>query len=171
VPFGEIEAVRDWLGIAASVRQPSHVHPKRPVTGFDCPRSEVSGKRLWQLFARRFGGAPNFFASHFVMNYCPLAFLEESGCNRTPDKLPASEKRSLFVVCDRHLRDVVSALEPDWLIGIGGFAAKQAEAIFKGDHPQICRISHPSPANPAANRDWAGMATRQLQRLGVWQER
>src|SRR4051812_48765239 len=43
VPFGEITAVRDWLGIAAKIGRPALEHPKRPVTGFDCPRSEVSG--------------------------------------------------------------------------------------------------------------------------------
>jgi single-strand selective monofunctional uracil DNA glycosylase len=43
VPFGEIAAVRDWMGIDEPVKRPPRVHPKRPVLGFDCPRSEVSG--------------------------------------------------------------------------------------------------------------------------------
>ena len=47
VPFGEVAAVRDYLGIEAPVGRPPREHPRRPVLGFDCPRSEVSGTRLW----------------------------------------------------------------------------------------------------------------------------
>lgn len=168
VPFGEVAAVRDWLGINAPISKPDGEHPKRVISGFDCPRTEISGQRLWRLFAQRFGSAEQFFADQFVVNYCPLAFLETSGCNRTPDKLPASERDPLFAVCDQHLRAVIEALGPEWLIAIGDFAAKRAQHVFPNTRPQIGRILHPSPASPAANRDWAGAATRELQRLGVW---
>jgi single-strand selective monofunctional uracil DNA glycosylase len=168
VPFGEICAVRDWLRIECPVGKPEHEHPRRPVTGFGCPRSEVSGQRLWGLFAERFGAPKRFFAWHIVMNYCPLAFLESSGRNRTPDKLSASEKASLFDACDRHLRAVVATLQPEWLIGIGDFAAKRAEQVFGETSLRLGRILHPSPASPAANRNWKALATRQLKALGVW---
>ena len=46
VPFGDVEMVREWLGIEATVGRPEHEHEKRPVEGFDCPRREVSGTRL-----------------------------------------------------------------------------------------------------------------------------
>src|SRR5436190_23415339 len=68
VPFGEIAAVRDWLKIECGVRRPEREHPKRPVSGFGCARSEVSGQRLWGLFAKRFGSAERFFREHIVMN-------------------------------------------------------------------------------------------------------
>src|SRR5882724_7453571 len=74
IPFGEIAAVRDWLGIQATIERPRDEHPKRPVMGFNCTRSEISGRRLWGLFARRFGSAEKFFEKHLVVNYCPLAF-------------------------------------------------------------------------------------------------
>jgi single-strand selective monofunctional uracil DNA glycosylase len=96
VPFGQIAAVRDWLGIEAKIGKPPNEHPKRHVTGFACRRSEISGERLWGLFAKRFGSAENFFDEHLVINYCPLAFLESSGRNRTPDKLPPHESGKLF---------------------------------------------------------------------------
>ncbi len=168
IPFGEIAAVRDWLGIQAPIGQPSHTHAKRPITGFDCPRTEISGQRLWKLFADRFGSARNFFAAHFVVNYCPLAFMEATGCNRTPNKLPASERIPLFAACDRHLREVIEILEPERLIGIGDFAFKRAAEVFPDAPPKIGRILHPSPASPAANANWAGLATAELQKLGVW---
>lgn len=168
VPFGEVAAVRDWLKVECLVRKPEREHPRRPVCGLGCTRSEVSGRRLWGLFGERFGTAERFFAEHLVVNYCPLAFLESSGCNRTPNKLPASERAALFAACDRHLRAVVACLQPDWLIGVGDFAARRAEEVCGDGHLKIGRILHPSPASPAANRNWAGVATRQLQTLGVW---
>ncbi len=168
VPFGEVAAVRDWLGISAPIRSPAGTHPKRPITGFACPRTEISGQRLWGLFAARFGTAEGFSAEHFVGNYCPLAFLGESGANLTPDKLPREERDALFAVCDEHLRAVTAALAPQWLIGVGDFAMRRAQLIFPAGQPQIGRILHPSPASPAANRGWAELATRELQRLGLW---
>lgn len=169
VPFGEIPAVRDWMGISAPVGKPANEHPKRPIVGFGCEQSEVSGRRLWGLFAERFGKAENFFTDHFVTNYCPLVFMETSGKNRTPDKLPAAEAAAIEAACDKHLQAVVDALRPEWLIGVGGFA--EAQALKQQAHfpkLKVGRILHPSPASPAANRDWAGAATKQLVQLGVW---
>ena len=105
VPFGEISLVRDWMGICEPVDRPPGEHPKRPVTGFACTRSEVSGKRLWGWARDRFGRAEDFFATHFVVNYCPLIFLEETGRNRTPDKVPASEMAPVEAACDAHLAE------------------------------------------------------------------
>src|SRR5437764_548445 len=132
VPFGQIAAVRDWLGIRAKIDRPRKENPKRPVLGFDCHRSEISGERLWGLFAKRFGTAAEFFRDHIVMNYCPLAFVEETGRNRTPDKLPPRERAALFTRCDEHLREIVRTLEPEWLIGVGDFAMKRALSVFHG---------------------------------------
>lgn len=168
VPFGEISAVRDWLGVECAISKPKSEHPKRLVTGFECGRSEISGQRLWGLFARRFGSATKFFAEHFVLNYCPLAFVEITGRNRTPDKLPASEQQPLFAACDQHLLAAIEALAPQWVIGIGNFAVKRAEHVLGDRSIKFGCILHPSPASPAANRDWAAVATRQLQDLGVW---
>jgi single-strand selective monofunctional uracil DNA glycosylase len=198
VPFGEISAVRDWMKIEARIEQPAHQHLKRPVQGFACPRSEVSGKRLWGLFAKRFGSAEDFFAGHFVANYCPLAFFDQGGRNLTPDKLPASQSAPLFKACDRHLRQVVDILQPEWLIGVGDFAEKRARKVFgelTANAPsaadrfpatipasaatgirgkagavslRIGKILHPSPASPAANKDWAKQATEQLKSFGIW---
>ena len=171
VPFGEITMVKDWIGICESVDKPADEHPKRPIEGFSCKRSEVSGKRLWGLFKERFGTAEAFFCDHFVLNYCPLVFMEESGKNRTPDKLLPAEREALFAACDRHLRQIVDIMSPTWLIGVGKFAAQRAQEALSGTHVRIEWILHPSPASPAANRDWAGLAERKLIDLGVWGHR
>jgi single-strand selective monofunctional uracil DNA glycosylase len=169
VPFGEIAAVRDWMKIDAAIGHPAREHPLRPVRGFACAKSEVSGRRLWNFFAQRFGPPEKFFARHFVVNYCPLAFMQGArGANRTPDKLPAAEAERLFQICDTHLRAVVAILQPKWIIGVGAFAEERAREAARGLPVKAGRILHPSPASPAANRDWPGQVTAQLRTLGVW---
>lgn len=168
VPFGEISLVRDWVGVEAAVRKPPVEHPKRPVEGFACRRSEVSGKRLWGLFAERFVDPDRFFSEHFVANYCPLVFMDEGGRNRTPDKLPVGEAGALREPCDAHLREIVRILQPEFLIGVGGYAGKRLREVFSGDGIRVESILHPSPASPAANRGWAKAADAALRGMGVW---
>lgn len=166
VPFGEIELARDWIGVCEPVGKPAVEHPRRPIEGFECARSEVSGSRLWGWAKERYGTAERFFEDFFVWNYCPLVFMEESGRNYTPNKLSAEERESLFEPCDEALRRVVAALEPEWVVGVGVFAEERARAAL-GDTVQIGRILHPSPASPRANRGWAKHAEEELAALGL----
>jgi single-strand selective monofunctional uracil DNA glycosylase len=167
VPFGDVSVVRDWLGLEAGVSRPSREHPKRPVLGLDCPRGEVSGQRLWGWARDRFGTPQRFFARFFVVNYCPLAFIEDSGRNRTPDKLPASEQVPLFAACDEALRRIVRALEPRHIVGVGAFATRRAQQALGGFDVEIGTILHPSPASPLANRGWSSVVERQLAACGI----
>lgn len=170
VPFGEVAAVRDWMKISDSVGKPEREHPKKLVTGFACKRSEVSGRRLWGAIADHWNTPKCFFREHFVANYCPLLFLEESGRNLTPDKLRAAEREALYALCNAFLRELVEILEPQWVIGVGGFAEQRAREALPDFSGQIGRILHPSPANPMANRDWTGIVKRELSELGVCRE-
>ncbi len=167
VPFGDVVTVREWLAIDEPVGRPADEHPKRPVQGLDCPRVEVSGQRLWGWARERFGTPERFFARFFVANYCPLAFLEVSGRNLTPDKLPASARAPLEAACDRALRSTIEVLEPEWLIGVGRFARTRAEKVLGGAGVKIGEVLHPSPASPLANRGWAAQAEAQLAALGI----
>ncbi len=167
IPFGEVAAARDFLDVAAPVGKPALEHPKRPVLGFDCPRSEVSGRRVWGWAKTHFGHADRFFERFFVVNYCPLSFMEESGKNRTPDKLPAAERQPLFEACNEALRTVVETLSPQWVVGVGAFAEKKAAEVVGDLDVKIGRILHPSPASPLANRGWAQQANGQLAELGI----
>ncbi len=170
VPFGEVPAVRDWMGISAPVGKPVPEHPKRPILGFACGKSEVSGRRLWGLFAERFPKAKDFFAEHYVVNYCPLVWMEASGRNRTPDKLPAAEMVPVEKACDAYVAAHLRLMRPEVLVGVGGFAEAclARVAASHGIEAKVGRILHPSPASPAANRDWAGTAARQLREMGAW---
>jgi single-strand selective monofunctional uracil DNA glycosylase len=167
VPFGDVGAVRGWLGIEAPVRRPAAEHPKRPVLGFAIGRGEVSGQRIWSWAADTFGAPAAFFARIFVANYCPLAFLEEGGKNRTPDKLRKAEREALYRICDEALRRTVALLRPRLVVGVGRFAEQRAREALDGTGVTVGMVLHPSPASPKANQGWAAQATAQLRALGV----
>jgi single-strand selective monofunctional uracil DNA glycosylase len=167
VPFGDVTMVREWLGIVGAVSKPRDEHPKRPVLGFDCHRTEVSGTRLWGWARERFGTPQRFFERFFVVNYCPLVFMEASGANRTPDKLPAAEQQAVISACDEALRNAVRLLGPRIVVGVGGFAERRARAALITENIDIGTVLHPSPASPLANRGWAQTIERQLRELGV----
>jgi len=167
IPFGDRDLVRDWLGIEAPVGQPVPQHPRRPVAGFACERGEVSGQRLWGWARRRFGSPEAFFARFLVVNYCPLAFLDEGGRNRTPDKLPAAERRSLFAACDRALAAVVDRADPVWVLGIGRFAERRIRAVVEDQGRVLGAVPHPSPASPQANQGWSELMERALRSYGI----
>lgn len=167
VPFGEIPAVRDWMSIQTTVSKPENEHPKRPIEGFDCTRSEVSGRRLWGWAQKAFGRPEDFFSRFFVVNYCPLVFMEAGGRNRTPNNLPAAEKKPLLAACDQALRKTVDLLCPEHVIGIGAFAEQRAKAALANYDLIIDRITHPSPANPKANKGWEKFITQELKTIGI----
>ena len=167
IPFGDVVVVRDFLGLAGRVGRPPHEHPKRRVTGLACPRGEVSGARLWGWVREDFGTPERFFARFFVINYCPLVFMEASARNLTPDKLPAVEQRLLFAACDEALRATVLLLHPSYVVGVGAFAAERARRTLANLDVTVGSILHPSPASPVANRGWAVQARRQLAQLGI----
>jgi len=167
IPFGEVSAVREWMKIDAPVGKPAHEHPKRPVEGLECTRSEVSGRRLWGWAQETYGTAETFFTRFFVINYCPLLFFEAGGRNRTPDKLPAAERTPLIKACDRALHDTLAYLKPRFAVGIGAFAARRVQAAAGDLDTTIGQITHPSPANPRANRGWAAFIKEEFRQMGV----
>ena len=167
VPFGDVRMVRDWMGISLPVERPGTEHEKRPVLGFDCVRSEVSGTRLWGWAQQRFGTPEAFFARFFVLNYCPLCFMEASGANFTPDKLPSAEREPLFEACDDALRESIALLKPRLVVGVGQFAAKRAQVALAGMDLKTGCILHPSPQSPKANTGWAKIVEQELTALGV----
>ena len=167
VPFGEVTAVRDWLKIKTPIGKPVKMHPKRLVTGFECTRREVSGQRLWGWVQKTFQTPANFFSRFFVANYCPLMFLEAGGRNRTPNQLRASERRPLLKCCDRALRRTIGQLTPRYVIGVGLFAEERARIALSDMEVAIGRITHPSPANPKANRGWEAIIEKEFAALGV----
>ncbi|MBL8752708.1 MAG: single-stranded DNA-binding protein [Planctomycetes bacterium] len=167
VPFGEVEAVRSWLGLRGEVHPPAQTHPKRPVEGLACTRTEVSGKRLWGWAAARFVTPQRFLRRFFIANYCPLAFVGDSGANLTPDKLPKDAVAPLFRICDRLLQQIVAAVRPEIVVGVGAFAEQQAARVLTGQKVRIGRIPHPSPASPAANQGWDRLADAAFAAMGV----
>lgn len=167
VPFGEVASVRHWLGIEEAVERPEREHPKRPVAGFACHRSEVSGQRLWGWAKKRFVTPEKFFQRFFVANYCPLLFLEVSGRNLPLDKLARDEQHALTAHCDAALCSTVRALTPTCVFGIGRFAEQRAKVALAGLAVRTGFIPHPSPASPMANRGWERIAEQAVVNCGV----
>ena len=167
VPFGDPAIVRDVLGLSETVGQPETPHPKRPILGPDSTRKEVSGQRVWSWVQNDWGGVEVFTKRAVITNYCPLCFMEESGRNRTPDKLKKHERDRLTAACDAALKSRFAYHQPSWVIGFGAYAERCAQRVLGDTGVQIGRILHPSPASPAANRGWAPQANAQLHALGI----
>ena len=69
-----------------------------------------------------------------------------------------------------HLRALVEALEPEWVIGVGDFALKRAQDVLDDGEATYSfgKVLHPSPASPAANRGWSEQAQAQMIAMGIW---
>ena len=167
VPFGAVKEVTGFLDLHPKIGKPTQEHPKRPVTGLACNRNEVSGSRVWGLARERFGTAENFFKDFFIANYCPLIFYTEDAKNVTPDKIKPSEREPLLEVCDESLRWLTLIIKPRFVVGIGKFAAQRAQTALKDTDITTFGITHPSPANPKANRGWAQLVTAEMTAGGL----
>ena len=159
VPFGEINAVRDYLGIDNPVGRPMRECPKRPVEGMNIKRSEISGARFWSL-AKCFGEKEDFFSIATVINYCPLAFISESGVNITPVELSKNDRRTLESICDESLRATLDILSIPMLIAVGKYAYDKLS-----EFSDVQLFMHPSPRNPKSRLFWPEGASLELRRL------
>ena len=160
IPFAATSVVRDLLKITdLEVGQPSTPHPKRPISGLDWPKEEVSGTRLWGLLENEYGSAESIFKSVFLLNHCPLMlFSGERATNITPDKITGPTTKALLERCDDHLREVVDIMQIERVIGVGRYSEKRALNALSGIDISVTTCWHPSPASPLANRnkgeDW-----------------
>ena len=160
IPFAATSVVRDLLGITGiPVNQPETADPRRPVVGLKYPREEVSGTRLWGLLAEHYGDAGAIASRVFLVNHCPLMlFSGPRATNITPDKVTGSTAQALLKRCDQHLREVVSVLNAERVIGVGKFAESRARSALADEVVEVVGCWHPSPASPLANRnagaDW-----------------
>ena len=160
IPFAAASMVRDLLGIKGIPVKPARrPHPKRTIVGLSYPKEEVSGTRLWGLLKMHYGDAEGIFKKVFIVNHCPLMFLNgPRATNITPDKISGSTNKALLADCDAHLKAVVDALGATQVIGVGRFAEGRAKKALKGMNIDITTCWHPSPASPLANKnggaDW-----------------
>ncbi|XP_076667158.1 single-strand-selective monofunctional uracil-DNA glycosylase [Andrena cerasifolii] len=168
VPFGEINMVRNWLQISGAVGKPAREQPDRKVTGFECPRTEISGKRLWGLFKELCGNPEKFFQHAYVHNYCPIALMNKKGCNITPAEMKGAYQQTMHNACDKALANVIRLLNVEIVIGIGGYAEKRAQLVAKSSKlpVKILCLPHPSP-RAANNTNWSEKATKKLTEFGL----
>ncbi len=173
VPFGEINAVKEFLKLSQPIGKPLAEHPARPILGLETKRSEVSGKRLWSLMQAHYRTAEAFSQEMAIFNYCPLVFMQrtKTAKNMTPDKLAKGERLALQTICDAYLGDIITILEPTFLIGVGVYAYQMLEKVNNGNNERrVASILHPSPGNPQANKGWDEKAGAVFRGLGIWSE-
>lgn len=173
VPFGERELVGEWLGLGGiPVGRPDHEHPKRPCTGWECTRSEASGKRLWGYLRELYGTPERALRDLLIVNHCPLLMYSETGTNITPDKLRKADRDTILGICDEGLLRMVDALRPDTLIGVGKYAEARCQEIAAERDVAVTHILHPSPASPLANREggayWKSETTAVFEKVGLF---
>lgn len=105
-----MSVVRDWLKLEGNIVSPHNQHPSRPVLGFNCTRSEVSGRRFWALAKEISKNDPTvFFKNSFVYNYYPLGLLTKTAKNLTPSDLKVRFKLYCFSFID-YILEAVSFL-------------------------------------------------------------
>ena len=156
IPFGCPEKVRNYLRIKnLKIKEPKNSHPKRIVTGLECKKPEISGKRIWSLIEEIYGSPEEAFKQIFVINHFPLWMFNKSGQNITPDKLKPSSNKEIFDICNKYLIEVRNILKAERIVAVGKYASKMARNALKSSNLKsiiIDEIPHPSPANPLANK-------------------
>uniref|UniRef100_A0A1B6BY14 Uracil-DNA glycosylase-like domain-containing protein n=1 Tax=Clastoptera arizonana TaxID=38151 RepID=A0A1B6BY14_9HEMI len=158
VPFGEVSIVRDWLKVSGIIEKPVKQHPSRPVSGFKCPRSEVSGKRFWE-FAKRISlnNPLKFFRNALIYNYFPFGLLTKTGKNITPGDFKQSQQKSIHLACDEALVKILHHTQIKFIIAIGRFSERRALSVLKKfsiSNIKVIFIPHPSPRNIGSRQNW-----------------
>lgn len=156
VPLADPALAREWMGVQGRVESPPHAHPKVPVLGYASTRRDPTGAKFYGWARRRYGTAAAFFAEAFVLNYCPLLFLDEAGRNVTLPQVPKAAAAPLFAACDAHLAAMLRALRPRRVLPMGAFAAARVRGVLEAEKLDVPlrQVRHPSPANPANNAGW-----------------
>ncbi|MGD6730174.1 MAG: uracil-DNA glycosylase family protein [Pleomorphochaeta sp.] len=169
IPFGEVNAVKNYLKLDYPISSPGDEHPNRKVEGLNIKRSEISGLRLWDLIETHFKDPKDMRGKIYIANYCPLLFLSpvKTAKNITPDKLSKETRALLYETCDKYLFDTIDLLKCEKLIGIGKFAQQK----LKNDKIPYYSILHPSPASPLANKGWKEKTEQKLIEIGVLNEK
>lgn len=178
VPFGDAGKVSGWLKISGEVNKPLVEHPKRPILGMENRKNEVSGTRFWTLMEELCTCPEVFFENCYVHNYCPFCFMSATGKNITPPTLRVAERRLLEEICDHSLLRVFSLLGVEHVVAVGKYAVARATAVAKrvkdegdegvrGEGVRVHYLMHPSPINPAANKNWTALAVGTLRESGV----
>ncbi|XP_013171163.1 PREDICTED: single-strand selective monofunctional uracil DNA glycosylase [Papilio xuthus] len=172
VPFGDVSSVREWLGIEGPVGKPPKELETRPVRGFECTRTEISGKRFWGLLKEICGTPEKFFESSFVYNYLNQQWMKTNGCNLTPGDFKVTEMKALYEICDPIFIKVLELYNVQTIIAVGKFcetrAHKAIEAYLpsKGKTIKVLYLPHPSPRT-VNNNNWDEKALEYLERYDL----
>ncbi len=149
VPFGDINAVKNYLKISGTVLEPECNPPHKRVEGMKISRGEISGQKFWKM-ASTYGSPEEFFAVASVFSFCPLAFIDGRR-NITPDELPVSDRKTIDRICGSSLSALLDILSPSRCIALGHYAEKR---LLSSGVDAPVYFPHPSPRNPKSMEFW-----------------
>nr|XP_022920875.1 single-strand selective monofunctional uracil DNA glycosylase-like [Onthophagus taurus] len=164
IPFGEVNISKEWLKMNGEVEKPKDECPKKQIKGFECHRSEESGKRFYGFFKNLCRTPEAFFKNAFVYNLCPLAFMKKESANITPHELKGQIKKDIENICGKTLVDILKLLDIKIIVALGRYTEKQAIEITQGfqlGHIKVIYMPHPSP-RVVGNNNWAEKAQNVL---------
>ena len=157
VPFGAVSYVRDYLNIKNDVKE-FCLHPKHKIIGLETKRDEPSGKKLWALMQSLYPKSNELFSHITVQNYCPLAFLDDSGKNIALNNV--KNRKELESLCDNYIKDYILDNNIKVLVGVGVYAYEKLLSLNL--NLTVIKILHPSPLNPLSHKGWDEGVMKQI---------
>ncbi|KAK6639299.1 hypothetical protein RUM43_007571 [Polyplax serrata] len=167
IVFGDKDHVKEWLKLCGQVNKPKKEHPRKKITGLDCSRKEISGKKFWGFFRKLCQTPEQFFQHSFVYNLCCLAFVDTSGKNITPPEIKDIQVRNrLLNICNETFVKIIKEFKFEIVIGVGKFAEKNAITELRRNglsNVKVLSIPHPSPRSAKIFRVWEEMTLKKLK--------
>lgn len=148
-------------------------------TGSDVDMSSDSGQLFWAVMIKIFGSIEEFFRHCYVINCCPLIFMDEKKRNISAKNLWSTYEPAIAKVkeeCHYALRDVIEILKPKLIVELGAYARDTVASVVPG-YPNVW-IYHPATAYhnmKGASFDdkckwWESNVDKRLIGNGIWDE-
>ena len=144
IPFGDKETVKNYLKIEPKIdidKIPKQ-HPKKQILGLEVKRVEKSGRIFWGVIKEFYPEKYDFFKSNFVLNFCPLCFLDEQGRNITPKVLRKEDQIALYKILEIFMLKLFKLIKIKKLIAIGDETFSYLNAL--NTKLKIQTIIHPA---------------------------
>lgn len=165
IPFYEKDAMTNLFG-APLLTQLLNEMPAK----YRGNETSESGQRFWEFVFKKFGSYDKFFRYCFIINYCPLIFMNKDGGNVPLDGFnDASQSllKNLMAISDSGLKDIIDHIKPTLIIGIGRYAFNRVRQA-NTSNIKCYQIRHPSPATGMTSDQWMNKIGGFLENNMYW---